>query len=88
MYSVKHRFYKERLKFYIENEVFSYKTVFSGKKRIFYSKILFQIRRIYRKSGCIVKKTPFLQGKTEILHRKRGVFLQNGLFWKKTDFLQ
>ena len=30
---------------------------------------------MYRKSGCIVKKTPFLQGKTEILHRKRG-FLQ------------
>ena len=27
---------------------------------------------LYRKSCCIVKKTPFLQGKTEILHRKRG----------------
>ena len=27
---------------------------------------------MYRKSGCIVKKHRFLQGKTEILHRKRG----------------
>ena len=29
---------------------------------------------MYRKSGCIVKKTPFLQGKTEILLPKQ-VFL-------------
>ena len=31
---------------------------------------------MYRKSGCIVKKTPFLQGKTEVLHRIGG-FLKN-----------
>ena len=31
---------------------------------------------MYRKSGCIVKKTPFLQGKTEILH-------PNEVFYKK-----
>ena len=31
---------------------------------------------MYRKSGCILKKKSFLQGKTEILHRIRG-FLKN-----------
>ena len=52
-----HRFYQERLKFYIERR-------FSIKENSI----------MYRKSGCIVKKTLFFQEKTEISHRKR-VFL-------------
>ena len=49
---------------------------------------------MYRKSGCIVKKTPFLQGKTEILHPNE-VFYKNSIMYrksgcivKKTPFLQ
>ena len=49
---------------------------------------------MYRKSVCIVKKTPFLQGKTEISHRKQDVLEENiimyrkfGCIIKKTPFL-
>ena len=51
---------------------------------------------MYRKSGCIFKKTQFLQGKTETLQRERA-FLQKRIVLcteksacivKKTQFLQ
>ena len=75
MYRVKHRFYKEKLKFYIENEVLcilcTEKTVCIIKKhgcynerQKFYIETRFSIEEnsiMYRKSVCIVKKTPFLQ---------------------------
>ena len=57
---------------------------------------------MYRKSGCIVIKKTFLQGRTDILHRKRGflydkivlcisnpfVYLKSTVFTrKKTEIL-
>ena len=40
---------------------------------------------MYRKSVCIVKKTPFLQGKTEILHQKRGFPIEEiGIMYRKS----
>ena len=44
---------------------------------------------MYRKSVCIVKKTPFLQGKTEILHRNKdqGVLEENSIMYSKSGCL-
>ena len=53
----KKRFYKERLKFYIENEI-----------SIEENSIMYR-----KPGCIVKKKTPFLQGNTEILHRKQKV---------------
>ena len=39
---------------------------------------------MYRKSACTVKKTPFLQGKTEILHRKQDILEENSIMYPKS----
>ena len=39
---------------------------------------------MYGKPGCIVKKTPFLQGNTDILNRKQEVLSENSIMYRKS----
>ena len=39
---------------------------------------------MYRKPVCIVKKTPFLQGNTEILNGKQEVLFENSIMYRKS----
>ena len=101
----KHRFYKEKLKFYIENEVFYRRKQYYGPKisgciikkdRFYKEKLKFYIKtRFSLKKIVLCIENPvvqliktFLQGRTEILQRKRGFLQEKIVLCIENPFVQ